>query len=382
VRSRVDAVACLAHALNIMLALSSQPAGRDAVKPADRGVRAVLLVVCRVLATAGPFMRSKLQALATKLCEVLPRWDLAHGEDCSFLKDLVVALDQMHLAFPTQVKLAQLADILRTQDEIKCTPGNDMSSDSTHFNTQHEHEKAVNEEACQREVLTAAVRTQLVQAAFSEPGTTHSNSSDIAISSSVKPVPTLLETLLDIEIVSSHRPDVLDPLADVLVALVSTPTQSAGPVSTRSSYSQGRTSQNILQPRTSIPRVLGCNGTPSIPLSAEAQTLVFDLLTQWMLYGRAGSNSSGNSIGLSGDVNLGRDRTRVSADAVVQQALATLASKDVEVVKSVLSCVEQLYHLCPAYQRALLETMLLHGHLEKLLQILQGFTSLTAVQPF
>lgn len=132
-------------------------------------------------------------------------------------------------------------------------------------------------------------------------------------------MPTLLETLLDIEIVSSHRPDVLDPLADVLVALVSTPTQSAGPVSTRSSYSQGRTSQNILQPRTSIPRVLGCNGTPSIPLSAEAQTLVFDLLTQWMLYGRAGSNSSGNSIGLSGDVNLGRDRTRVSADAVVQQ---------------------------------------------------------------
>lgn len=64
------------------------------------------------------------------------------------------------------------------------------------------------------------------------------------------------------------------------------------------------------------------------------------------------------------------------------QALAALASKDVEVVKSVLSCVEQLYHLCPAYQRALLETMLLHGHLEKLLQILQGFTSLTAVQPF
>jgi len=59
------------------------------------------------------------------------------------------------------------------------------------------------------------------------------------------------------------------------------------------------------------------------------------------------------------------------------QVLDTLWSKDPEVVQSVMCCIEQLYHLCPAYQKAVLVALLARGHLEKLNQIVQGFMALT-----
>ena len=120
-----------------------------------------------------------------------------------------------------------------------------------------------------------------------------------------KPIPQLMETLQDIEIVASHRPDVLDPLADVLIMLTGT---SARAPDTSSFLSKpGTFDRGAFPESTKI-------GDSSPEPNGAARKVVFNLLTQWLLYGRTRGGAAGLSHGETRQTSA-----QLSADTVMQQ---------------------------------------------------------------
>ena len=75
-------------------------------RPSCAGASAVLTAVCSTMAGAVTHARTKWQGVAVKLCEVLPKWDLAGAGD-----ELPAAVEALALAYPAVPKLARLAKV-------------------------------------------------------------------------------------------------------------------------------------------------------------------------------------------------------------------------------------------------------------------------------